>query len=597
MNEKEVSPKLNESDTASDDGIKSVVLQDFTTAREYIKRNYANTWRDCYKCYNNIRTLRGYEGVSDDFVPETFTIVESVKANVFGGKPKFTFVPLREEQKQNTDTLNSLVDYYWSQNDMTQKALDWGHDMLTYGNGIIMASWEGDMVEYKNIPLNDFFVDPTATHMNKPGTAGYPKYAGYRFLTTVDELKSRKIVDPETGDMMELYKNLDEIPQNRPTGDDATDKEIKERLVGSTLDGSASAKQVEVIVYYTRKKKVLIANREVVIYNGKNPYQREGRSVTKSVDLDGSDMSSDVKVPEIKGFLPFAVLRNYVDTSLFFAKGDVEIILARQEALNDVSSQKHDALTYALNPMWQIDPQFKHLADQIESMPGAVLPIPQGAISTFDRQMVGSEADVEMQRIQAEMRRATAADEVVQGSSQQTGRITATEVQTQINQASQRFSSKLTTIESEGMAQLARITFYMIQIFVTQPMAVRVVGPDGVQWKDYDPDEFIDEYEPTVQLASTQKAIKQEEGQKYAMVHQQAANSQFVDQRELMRLYFESMLSLPDSQIKKLLPPNLGTPQPQGGADPAMISALQGAGQGSPAAPVNPAAAPSAPLA
>jgi hypothetical protein len=554
MNEDKITPNLNEADRSDkEDSLKRLVLEDYRVARDYVKKTYIDTWNDCWKCYHNIRTMRGYEGVADDFVPETFTIVESVKANVFGGKPKFNFLPLREEQKQDTEVLNNLVDYYWQCNDMTQKALNWGQDMITYGNGIMMASWEGDIVSYTNIPLADFFVDPTATHMNKPGTNGYPKFAGYRFLTSIDELKNRKIVNPETGKMELLYQNLDDIKSN-DTDFDRTDKQDKEHFLGSTLGDEAKDKQVEIIVYYTRKKKVLIANRETIIYNGENPYKREAGKKTVEMDMDGVPKKTTVDIPEIKGFLPFAILRNYVDTSLFYAKGDVEVVLPRQEALNDVSSQKHDNLTYAMNNMWQIDPQYKHLAEQIESLPGAVFPIPQGALQPIEKQLLGQDADIEMNRIQQEMRRATAADEVIQGVSQQQGRVTATEVQAQVNQASQRFSTKLTTIENEGLAQLGRITYKMIQIFVTQEMAVRVVGPDGINWKDFDPNEYTGEYEPQIQLESTTKAKRAEEGQKYAVVHQLATNSPYVDQRELMRLYFENMLDVSDMQMKKLLP-------------------------------------------
>jgi hypothetical protein len=587
MNEDKITPNLNETDKISaDDAIKGLILEDFRIARDYVKKTYLDTWNDCWKCYNLIRTRKGYEGVSDDFVPETFTIVESIKSNVFGGKPKFNFLPLREEQKQDTKVLNQLVDYYWQCNDMTQKMLDWGQDMIVYGNGIMMASWEGDKVSYTNIPLADFFVDPTATHMNKPGTNGYPKYAGYRFLTSVDELKSRKIVNPETGEMELLYKNLDDI-KALDQDSDRTDKQEKEHFLGSTLGDEAKDKQIEVIVYYTRKKKVLVANRQTVIYNGENPYKREATTRKVDMDMDGMPMQTEVEVPEIKGFLPFAILRNYVDTSLFYAKGDVEVILPRQEALNDVSSQKHDNLTYALDTMWQIDPQYKHLAEQIESSPGAVFPIPQGALQPIEKQMIGADADIEMNRIQEEMRRATAADEVVQGASQQKGRVTATEVQTQVNQASQRFSTKLTTIENEGLAQLGRITYKMIQIFVTQPMAVRIVGPDGVSWKDFDPAEYIGDYEPKIQLESTTKALKAEEGQKYAVIHQLAQASPYVDQRELMRKYFQTMLDVSETEMNTLLPPQLATP-------PMPMGMMPGQQPGQPVQ--NPAGVPSGPL-
>lgn len=589
MNEDKIAPELTEADKQKqaedrlevyEGKIVELVNKDFKNSRDYVKKFKQNIWDDCWSAYNNIRTKRGYDGIADDFIPETFTIVESIKANIAGGKPKFNFVPIKEEQNQETAVINDLIDFYWDQNNMTEKVQDWVQDMLVYGNGIMMVSWEGDMPHMTNIPLRDFFVDPTATHMNRPGSPGYPKYAGYRFLTTVEELKNRKIVDPETGDMKMLYQNLDDISDLNE--DDPTDKTVKEKLLGSTLPDKKG--QVEVIVYYTRKKKIVIANRQTLIYDGENPYKREKKTKSVTRILDGSEITTDVEFPEIKGFLPFAILRNYVDTSLFYAKGDVEVILPRQERLNDISSQKSDNLTYVMNNMWQIDPQYKHLAEQIESFPGAVFPLPQGALTAIEKQSIGADADNEMFRIKEEMRRATAADEVIQGVSQDKGRITATEIQAQMNQASQRFSTKLTNLEDEGYSQLGRILFKMVQIFVDQPMAVKVVGAEGTQWRDFDPEEYSGEYEPKVQLESTTKAIRAEEGQKYALIHQMFAQSPYVNQFEFTKLYLESMLDMNEDKLKKLVV------EPQANPAPPMMPMEPGR------AVQNPGGVPSGPL-
>lgn len=548
------------------DELLGIVLEDFKEARDYIKNNYEEDWKDYWKCYNNIRTRIGYDGISNDFVPETFTIIESVKANIAGGKPKWMFVPLTEEQKQETTILNQMMDFYWEQNRMTQKTLNWVQDMLVYGNGVLMVSWETDMPRITNIPLQDFFVDPTATHMNHSEELGYPKYAGYRYLTDRDSLRKKKITDVETGEQTAYYKNIDNIPDYNSKWD-KLDKDAKESFIGSTLGKDAMKKQVECIVYFTKKKKIIVANRQTIIYEGENPYKRDARTEKVDVIQDGQVVQIDQEIPEIKPFLPFAILRNYVDGSLFYAKGDIAQIIGRQETLNDISNQKQDNITYVLNNMWQIDPQFAHLAEQIESVPGAVYPIPQGALTPIEKQMISGDADNEMFRIRDEMRRATAADEIVQGASQEKGRITATEVQAQVNQANQRFATKLTTLESEGYAQLGRIMFKMVQIFVTQEMAVRIIGQDGVEWRDYDPNEYSGEYEPHVELESTQKVLKQEEGQKYANAVQIVMNSPHVDQREFLRLYLHNGLDISDDVVKLILPENLAQPQMQGMED------------------------------
>lgn len=551
-----------QSDTSNGDSMLKVVMDDFKRARDYVKDNYQDDWNDYWKAYNGIRTRRGYEGISDDFVPETFTIIESVKANIAGGKPKFTFVPTNDSQRQDTAILDNLLDYYWEQNRMTQKVQNWVQDMLVYGTGVLMVAWENDMPCVYNIPLQDFFVDPTATQLNHPDEPGYPRYAGYRYLTDRDTLKKKTTVD-DNGDVVPYYSNLSDI-QDYDTEWDKLDKDSKESFLGSTLGKDAVKRQVECIVYFTKKRKIVVANRKTIIYNEETPFKREAttRNVMQFDPNTNSGKTVKVDVPEIKPFLPFAVLRNYVDTSLFYAKGDVAVIIDRQETLNDVSNQKQDNITYVLNNMWQIDPQFKHLAEQIESVPGAVYPIPKGALAPIEKQVVTAEADLEMTRIKDEMRRATAADEVIQGVSQDKGRITATEVNATLNQASQRFTTKMNTLENEGYAQLGRVMFKMIQIFIDQKAAVRIMGQDGIYWEDFDPNEFHGEYEPRVSLESTQKAHRAEEGQKYLQVHELYANSPFINQKEMARVYLEKVLDLPDEKIKVLMDVPPPVPQP-----------------------------------
>lgn len=556
MNEVNSKPKLTATDEASTkDETRDSVLSDFKQARDYITNNYLSTWISCWKAYHNMRTKKGYEGESDDFIPETFSIIDSVKANITSGKPKYTYMPTNEEQEQQTTILNQMMDFFWDQNQMPNKVDSWVLDMLLYGNGIMAATWEGSKVVYENIPLTDFFVDPTATHMNRPEEPGYPKYAGYRFLTTIKELKNKKMINPDTGEMEFMYKNLDDINSGDVTGDDQMDKRRKDSLVGSTLEGDAVKQQVEVIVYYSRSKKVMIANRDVVIYDDENPYYRETAKETRTVDIDGIPEEVEIDVPEIPAFLPFAILRNHTDSSLFYARGDVEILLPRQEALNDTSSQKRDNLLYNSSNMWQIDPQFKHLAPDIESRPGNVFPLPQGALNPIVKQSIGSDADVEIRRIQEEMRRSTAAGEMVQGVSTSRTRVTATEVQAETNQSSQRFATKISHLESEGFAQLGRLTYWITQIFLDKPLAIRIIGRDGIAWKDYNPSNFMGEYDPVVQLESTANNLRSEEGQKFAVIHQMYANSPFINQEEMARMYFKKMLDLDDDMIEQLIQP------------------------------------------
>lgn len=547
-------PKLTESDKARGEQLLGSVMSDFSMARKYIEENYQKTWEDCFKAYNGIRTRRGYSGVADDFIPEIFSIVESLKAAIAGSKPKFKYMPLDEEQEQDTEVLNALVDYYWSLNNMTEKLLNWVGDMVIYGNGIFMVSWEFNKPLVHHIPLSDFFVDPTATHINRPEERGYAKYAGYRYLTSLEQLREKKIFNPETGELTSMYKNLDLVSD--ASSSDDVDKTRKEQLLGSTLGKDAAKHQVEIIEYYTAKKKIVIANRSVIIYEGDNPFQREEKTIKKIILIDGKPIESKQVVPGIKGFLPFAILRNYTDSNLFFARGDVEVLIPIQEALNDTSSQKRDNLAYSLNNMWQIDPRFKHLTEQIESVPGIVFPIPKGALTAIEKQDISPAADTEIARLTQAMRTASAADAAVQGVAQKFSRTTATEIAAQLNQASTRFTTKIQNLEDEGFAQLARILYKMIQIFVEKELAVRIVGKNGAMWKDYNPEKFIGEYQPRVILEATAKAEASQMAQAVQVAAQFGMNNPMVNQEALLRKVFTSIFpDAPSDDIDELLTP------------------------------------------
>jgi len=565
-------PKVNESDKLAQEELLASVIKDFNQARQYIKQTYQDTWSKCFKAYNGIRTDRGYDGVADDFVPEVFSIVEALKANISGTKPKFKYMPLKESQEQDTDVLNALVDYYWSCNNMTEKVLNWVGDMIIYGNGVFMVSWENDKPLIQHIPLSDFFVGPTATHMNKPEEPGYPRYAGYRFLTSIAQLKSEKKIDVDTGKTVPKYNNLDNLTSN--SSSDELDKDRKEQYIGTTLGKDASKDQVEVIVYFTQYKKVMIANRDTIIFNEKNPFQKSEEIITKKVVINGETIDSKITIPEIKGFLPFAILRNYVDSNLFFARGDVEVVLPTQEALNDTSSQKRDNLAYALNNMMQIDPRYKHLAPSIVSAPGAIIPIPKNALNVLEKREISPAADTEIARLTQVMRTATAADAAVQGVSQKFSRTTATEVQAQLNQASMRFTTKVQNLEDEGFAQLSRIIYKMIQIFVDTTTAVRMIGNDGITWKDYKPGVYYGEYEPRVVLESTANAENAALSQSMQVAAQFSMNNPLVNQQAFIRKMYETLFpNMSKDDINELLtPPAPAVMGPDGQAiDPALV--------------------------
>jgi hypothetical protein len=521
------------------------VVQSFKSARDYAKTHYYEIWEDSWKSYHNQRTNAQYVGVANNFVPETFTIVESIKSNIIGGEQRFEYYPTREDQKKDTKALNALVEHYWYTNNFPQESLKWIQDDIVLGTGFLWTFWDnkrGVVPQY--VPLRDNFIDPTAQNYE---TA---RYAGFRYLTTVAQLESQKTYDPETGKMVSRFKNLDRVKDTIRKDMDDTDKEQKDKLLGSLLGEQAKKNQVEVIYFVDKEKLIQVANRQVIIEETETPFKRDAK-VVNSFDDMGNPVQFEM--PEIKPFLPFAPARNYIDGSLFYGRGDVEVILPSQELLNDTSSQKTDNLTYIVNKVMLVDPAYADEADNLDIIPGAKFMIPPGAVDWLTMQPIGADADIEMNRIVDTMRRATAADEIIQGSLKRGSRTTATEVRAQLAQAGTRFSIKLKNLEREGMKILADNFFKLIQIHITQEIAVRTIGPRGAEFLNFNPGEYLGDYEPRVMLDTTAASVAEEEKQNAMMFFQMASQLDFVNKEELFRTTAEKMFDLAPMELDLLI--------------------------------------------
>lgn len=571
-------------ETNPDDDKLAKYLKDFRQASNYVRDNYHEKWSNFWKAYNGQRTKIGYNSISDAFIPETRTIVESLVANIAGGSPRFEYIPTDEEQEPDTSVLTELMDYYWDANHMGTKAQSWVRDSVLYGNGILHITWDSDrnMPCIDNVPLRDFFVDPAATSLENA------RYAGFRYLADKDQLKSEMVTDPATGESVPKYKNLEDTnPASNPGlgAPGEMDKAHKEMLLGSTT-GDKDENQIEVILMYYMDsdgcKIVEIANRTTIIREVDSPYQQDEKKQKLQVAYQGGIKNVNKTIPEIPAFLPFAILRNVQDASLFYATGDVEVIIDRQETLNDVENLDMDNLNFLNNVMWRIDPAYEDMASEIESTPGIVIPLPRFALEAIQKPAITSDLDEKKQEIQEQMRRATAADEIIQGS-QTSQRTTATEIQAVSTQATARFQTKVTNLESEGFAQLGSVLFRMSQIFVDEPTVVRIVGPEGITFKDFDPSSYSGYYEPHVKLDSTIKRAEALRSQQDAQLYQLIIGNPAANQQEALRMVAKG-LGASDEEIKRLLTPMPPPQPPQGMPIPGQDPNAQPQ-QGQPAAP------------
>lgn len=515
------------------------VIKDYNTAWEYTESSYHRTWEDCWKLYNNIRTDDGeaYDGIANTFVPMTFSTIETMVSAIAGGKPKFGYVATKKEQEQDTKALTAKIDYFWDCDKWSIKTINWVRNVLMYGTGVVYLWWDIDKPRMINVPLRDFFIDPTASCLEDAG------YVGRRYLTTISELESYQVVDPKTGKLEPKYKNLNKVKaskgeDNGNTGD-PTDKQEKDMWMGSTISNAPST-QVECIEYWDQEndKVYVVANRSIEIYNEENPYKKQAKSKGEKY---------------AKGLVPFVAQRDYVDEALFYGKGEIQPIMQEQELLNDMTNQTVDSVTYTLNQMYTLDPAFSDYINDVENIPGAVYPFPNGALQPVQKGIVPAAAFNQIANIKQEIRETTSASEVAKGVDQSVSNVTATQIQAQQQSAGQRFGIKLTQFEEEGFHDLGQLLFRMIQLFTSNKQNIRISDENGISWEEYDPEKFKGEYEPTVQLASTIKEVKMADDQKADAIFQSMVSNPLVDQTELTKMFLMKRFDLDPDEVQKLL--------------------------------------------
>lgn len=534
-------------------------LKLFNDSKTYQKKMRVN-WDNYFKVYKQQRVFRNYEGVSDISTQEAHTIIETLVANIASGTPKFHFVRTNEEQAEDTEILNEMLDYWLLCNQIGLKNQEWVRDMLMYGTGILGVEWrEGEPFIF-NIPLRDFFVDPTSTGLVQ--TLNPAEYAGYEYLASKKALKREKIYDAERNAWVERYQNLDELGpadlKGGGNGSKGMDKAFKDMFAGSTLGDKATEDQIHVIKLYhlPSGRLVEIGNKKKFIYNKPMWSQREEESRKVFVTVDGQEIETEQKLDQIKPFLPFAVLRDYIDSSQFYGSGEMELIINDAELLNDYESMQVDNNAYQNTPMYWIDPQFADMAAEIETIPGAVYPIPRNAMGALERPQLSGDLDNKQDRIMQRMRRATAADEAVQGGAIGNSRTTATEVSTQLQQAQIRFATKVTNLESEGYAQLALLVFKIAQIFVTKRTAVRIVGKMGTMFKDFDPWEYNGKWQAHAQLDTTIKQNQVEVGLKDQSVYESLKSTPGLDPIAIARWWVQKKdPTMTDDDFNKFILP------------------------------------------
>lgn len=535
----------------------------FDRSWSYARQNHHERWNRNYKLYNNKRAIVGYKGITNTFVPLAFSTVETLTASLCAGRPSIDFTPqdmykyiqsyVSNGKKPDLKALNAQYDYYWDCDNWDLKTIKTVRSGFQYGTAAEWVYWDGDKPRVINMNIRDAIVDPSLTDPMQLWTDPNSYYTGRRYLTTVDALRDEKIVDPDKpGDLKPRFKSLDKIKPGLVSGDQ-TDKEQKDQGLGSL---SESPDTVEVIEIWDGKRIKSVAQRHVTIEDRENKL----------------------------GIHCLVLHRFIADESIIYGKAILDPIAAPQELLNDVTNQRTDAVTDALNPQFTLDPIYSSWLPKMKNTPGSGYPFKPGALQYIQKPVVPGVAFNTTTDMKNDIREATAADQVVKGvaADQQT---TATEVRAQLNQAGERFSIYVRMLEREGLYQRAKIVYHMMLYYIRDKQLVPVSSMDGPQFRAFNPHQFDNTYEPQIRLEANVKNAKATDAQQATEAYQILIQDPTNDLWEAKKILYPKMFDLSEEELDRII----GSQKPAP-AQPPMGMPGQQPLDGQP--PVDPAAAP-----
>jgi len=528
-------------------------MKRFNDSWNYAKDSWHYRWERDWKLYNNQRVQQAYEGITNTFVPMTFSTVETIVTALSNSRPRFDWTPNDPMQQKKTDSLNSLLDDFWDGDRWDEKLEGAERQNVCLGTAPLFFYWDIDRPRMVSFSIRDAIIDPTATSPENLG------YAGRRYLTSLEDLESYEVVDTDETSKTygEMIKRFD-LPKKAEIGKfktDDTDQDVKNMFMGSTMPDAAEH-QVECIEIWDYDRVVTILNRKFVIEDMDNPYKIQ------------AEKRGD-KNP--KGLLPFVFLRNYTDVSLFYGKSDVEPIASLQERLNDMDNQEGDYIIKQLAPQRWLDPVNEDWLDLINNDPDTVYPFKENTMGYYTPPILPANSFNERMNIKNEIRETTAIDQIAKGAANVKD-ATATEVKAQLNQASQRIEIKARNLERGPFFYMGQLLFRMIQLYITEPLVVRATGEQSTQPTEFtmpsgdvinlpedtlvfDPDEYTGDWIPNVTLEIDSEQKKEQSKAQNLQAYQILIQDPTNNLSEIKRIFLPKIFDLDQKDIDAIITP------------------------------------------
>lgn len=425
----------------TDDEVVSKVLSDYQRAYK-AKLPKEQLFRDVYMRYRSYLEVSRSSSRSTLFIPESFTIVETVAPRMTARKPAYKALPRESGDITKADSVGQLLDYFYDRTSLHKKLKTYTKQGLIYGTSFMKIGWdtENELPTHDPIDIADMFGDPTT----------YDWQSGFlihRYYRTVEELERSPI----------KYKNLDKL-KGRENTQAKDDQMRQERYAIQGVPYDPQREGFEVLEHWCVEEdgKIwikVVADRTYCIRYAK----------------------SELPLDEYP-FVPF------FDQEVPFERwgiGEIEPVMDLQDEENTTRNQRIDEKNLSINNMWVVAKTAGISYQNLKSKPGGIILANDiNGIKPLEKQNITQDSVVEINLIKDDIRNTSGVNDFVRGEG--TPGATATETVTKTQEANQRFAEKVNNLEL-SLKKIGEWDVALASAFMTREVQVRIMGKFGVE--------------------------------------------------------------------------------------------------------------------
>jgi len=475
------------------------------------RRDYEKDWNDADKQRQMYRAKRTKDDWRSDLkLPDTFSIIETAKAEMVDQSPGLIYRPRESGDVLKATKLNEIFKYTWEKSNGDLELIKFIDDTLVYGLGIGEEYWRHDVIEEKHLGEFDTKkMEPKS--WEKKDRIVYDDVCfesipiwNFYWDSAADSLEHArdcaKVVIMTQHDFEKKFKKYPKSKKVSAGGDVYRPEWFKPM-------GNLDDLEIEVIHYYDKSNDLylIIANGVLLTpANNPIPYKHKDFPFVRGVDI----------------LIPHS----------FVGMGEPKVMKCLQEERDTLRNMRLDTTHLNIQTQYIVDDRLELDDDDLIAKPHGILRGPVDSIKPVEKIPVFAESYREEEFINDDIIKATGIDIRMQSIG---GRgDTATEVAILKESSLKRIRLKLKLLEKMALHRLGRLRLSNIQQFYSIPKVVKIIGEEGIEeteqfrnigfkhpkgsyeWFTARPDDLTGEYDIVVIPGGTLPVSKALEAQK-----------------------------------------------------------------------------------